>query len=322
RREFIARTAGAAALASLPLPAFSKDLLPVKTATLFGGWAHLGNDALLERGFDKKHGFDITNVQTYNSLATLYADFIKGVYEVGVGSWDFFAKVYMRGAPLRIIGMISEGTQAGYLGRADGPSSIKDLKGKTLAAMLASGTFQQAKAYAKEFDGIDFGTDVTVQNAPNPPATVALLAGNRADASLIWEHSLSLGLDLVKGSRVFTNLGEYYTSNTKRPMPYFCIAMHKNAIDRLPKGSVQKLVAMYDDEFKWIHSDVNAYAAMATRIKVKPEVIKTAIGSGRLRFQMRSAADAKNREDLLYAANLLTKAGVLPKKLDEGIFAA
>jgi len=296
--------------------------LAIKTGTLFGGWAHLGNDTLLEMGFDKKHGFAMTNAQTYNVLATYYADFAKGSFEIGVGAWDFFARAYMQGAPLRIIALISEGTQAGFLGRADGPKSIKDLKGKTVAAMQASGTYQMAKGFVREFDGLEFEKDINIQNAPNPPGTVALVAGNRADAALTWEQSLSLGLDMVKDSKVFVNLGEYYQQHTKRAMPYFAIGMHQSAIDRLPKGSLAKLTGLYDDLAKWISGNVDAYAARAPRIEVQPKVIKTAIESGRLRFQMRSAAEPKNREDLLFCADLLSKSGMFPKKLDDGIFAA
>ena len=121
---------------------------------------------------------------------------------------------------------------------------------------------------------------------------------------------------------IFQNLGDYYTQHTKRPMPYFCIAMHQKAIDRLPKGSVEKLVVMFDDLSKWINGNVDAYAARASRINIEPRVIKTAIESGRLKFQMRSSAVTANRQDLLFAAELLTKAGMFPKKLDEGIFPA
>jgi NitT/TauT family transport system substrate-binding protein len=324
-RRRLMQTAGAAAIGSgIAAPSIlrAQDLVEVRTGTLFGGWAHIGNDALLDLGLEKKHGFRIPTPQTYNVLATYYADFAKGSFDIGVGTWDFFARAYMQGAPLRILAMISEGTQAGFLGRADGPSSLKDMKGKTLAAMQASGTYQMSKIFARTFDGIEFEKDVNVQNAPNPPGTVALVAGNRADAALTWEQSLSLGLDMVKGSRVFVNLGEYYTSHTKRSMPYFAIAIHQNAINRLPKGSTAKLAAMFDELAKWMHANVDAYAERAAKIKVEPRVIKTAITSGRLKFQMRSAANAENRKDVLFAADLLQKGGMFPKPLDDGIFAS
>jgi NitT/TauT family transport system substrate-binding protein len=324
RRRLI-QTSGAAALgAGLASPSIvrAQDLLEIKTGTLFGGWAHIGNDTLLDLGLDKKHGFRIPPPQTYNVLATYYADFAKGSFDFGVGTWDFFARAYMQGAPLRILGLISEGTQAGFLGRGDGPSNLKEMKGKTLAAMQASGTYQMARIFAKTFDGLEFEKDVNVQNAPNPPGTIALVAGNRADAALTWEQSLSLGLDMVKGSRVFTNLGEYYKQHTGRSMPYFAVAMHKNAIDRMPKGSTDKLVALFDELAKWMHANVDAYATRASRINVEPRVIKTAINSGRLRFVMRATSNADNRKDVLSAADLLAKGGMFPKPLDDGIFAA
>lgn len=321
-RRRLLGAAGAAAIGGVAAPALlrAQGLPAVQTGTLFGGWAHLGNDVLIELGIDKKHGINMTATPPYNVLATYYADFAKGSFDIGVGTWDFFARAYMQGAPLRILGLISEGTQAGYLGRADGPTSLKDLKGKTLAAMQASGTYQMAKIFAKTFDGLEFEKDVTIQNAPNPPGTIALVAGNRADAALTWEQSLSLGLDMVKGSRVFTNLGDYYTQHTKRSMPYFAVAMHKNAIDRLPKGSTEKLTQVFDDLAKWMHANVDAYSKYATRIGVEPRVIKAAIDSGRLKFQMRPTTMPENRKDILFAAEIVTKGGMFPKPLDDGIF--
>ena len=188
--------------------------------------------------------------------------------------------------------------------------------------MQASGTYQMAKIFAKTFDGIEFEKDVTLQNAPNPPGTVALVAGNRADAALTWEQSLSLGLDMVKGSRVFTNLGDYYT----QPHQALDAVFRRRDALRTRSTGCRKArssssPALFDDLAKWMHGNVDAYAERATRLNVEPRVIKTAIASGRLKFQMRPATAPENRRDVLFAAELLAKGGMFPKALDEGIFA-
>ena len=314
--------AGAAAIVGAPAVLRAATPFTVTTSTLVGGWGELANDVFVERAYFKKYDFVFRQDQLYNVLATYYADFAKGAVEIGIGGWDFFAKVYQKGAPVRIIGIVSTGSMAGFLSAANGPNSLADLKGKLVSAMQVSSTYQMTKAWIREFDGLELEKDIKVQNAPNPNATIALLAANRADAALSWEHSLSLGASKLPGSKVFLNVGDYYKQHTRRTMPYFCIAMNANTIRKLPKDAVQRIVKAYDDSFKWIEANPDAYAAKATKLKVDPAVIKTAMASGRLKLEMQSMADAKNREDVLYAADILQKSGFFPKKLDDGLFAA
>lgn len=314
--------AGAAAIVGAPAVLRAAQPFSVTTSTLLGGWGELANDVFIERAYFKKYDFVFKQDQLYNVLATYYGDFAKGTVEIGIGGWDFFAKIYQKGAPVRIIGICSTGSMAGFLSAANGPAKLDDLKGKLVSAMQVSSTYQMTKVWLKQFGGVELEKDVKVQNAPNPNATIALLAASRADAALSWEHSLSLGLQKLPGSKVFLDVGDFYQQHTKRTMPYFCIAMNANTIKKLPKDAVSRIVKAYDDSFKWIAANPDAYAAKAKKIKVDPAVIKTAMASGRLKLEMQSMADAKNREDVLFCAELLHKAGFFEKKLDDGLFAA
>lgn len=324
RRRILKQACGAGAVALVGAPAVLRAAEPfaVKTSGLLGGWAELANDVFMEQGWDRKHGFTFTKERTYNVLATYYGDFVKGAVEIGVGGWDFFAKVYQKGAPVRIIGVISTGSMAGFLAGPDGPASLDAMKGKLVGAMQASSTYQMTKAWLKEFGRIELEKDIGIQNAPNPNATIALLAAKRVESALSWEHSLSAGVHRMPGSRVILNVGDYYKQHTRRDMPYFCVAMNADVIKKLPKDGIARIVKAYDDSFKWIASNSDAYASRAPKVKIEPAVIKTAMSSGRLKLQMQSMADAKNRQDVLFAADLLHKAGFFEKKLDEGLFAA
>lgn len=314
--------AGAATLIGAPAVLRAAQKFEVKHVTLMGGWGQLANEVFYEKDFDRTRDFTMGAGQTYNVLGTYYADFAKGNIDIGIGGWDFFAKIYMLGAPVRIIGIISTGSMAAFLGAPNGPRSLKDLRGKTVAAMQVSSTYKMTKTWLQEFDSIEMEKDIQVQNAPNPPATIALLAGKRVDASLTWEHSLSLGLSKVKGSEVFLNVGDYYKAHTKRTMPYFCVAMNADTIKKLPGDAVSRISAAYTDNLNWIMNNRDNYAARAKALKIDPAVIKTAMDSGRLDLRMRSMADAENRKDVLVAAEILQKAKFFPKKLDEGVFAA
>jgi len=323
RRGFMRNAAaGGAALLAAPYVARGQTLVPLKTGTLAGGWTHLTNDIMLEKGFDQRNGIKFEIFNTYAAVNQYYNDMIAGNIQVGIGAWDAFAKFYQKGAPIQIVGLVTGGRLAGMFARPDGPAKLEDLKGKTLAAMQVSGTYLMTKAWVKRFSNITFEKDVEVQNAPNPQGTIALVSANRADAALSWEHSLSTGLHRVPGSKIFFNVGDYYTRHTGREMPYFCVAVRSDVMKAAPPGTIAKIVKAYADQLDWVHANESDFAERAQRIQIDPAVIKTALSSGRMRFKMRSLADAKTREEVLFSANILTEDGFFEKKLDDGFFAA
>lgn len=323
RRSFITRTAVAGAAAAIGAPAIvrAQTTIPIVTGTLAGGWTEIANNLLVERGFGERNGVKFSVFNSYAALANYYADVTKGTLEVGIGAWDAFVRMYEKGVPVRLVGVVSTGQMAGLFARANGPNTMAELKGKTLAAMQASGTYAMTKTWAKEFEGIEFEKDVQVQSVPNPPATVTLVAGERADAALSWEHSLSVGLHRVPGSKVFLTIGEYYKRYTNREMPFFGIFMRADWIAKQPKGAVERVVKSYADMFAWVHANEADFIKRSEELKIEAAVMRMALSSGRMRFDTRAMAIDKNREEVLYAANLLTKAGTFEKKLDDGFFA-
>jgi NitT/TauT family transport system substrate-binding protein len=326
RRGFLAGAAGAgiagsAATFAAPNLARGQSLIPLRTGTLAGGWSHLTNDIMIEKGFDQRNGVKMEIFGTYGVLTQYYNDFVAGNIQVDIGAWDAFAKFYQKGAPIQLVGLVTGGRLAGFFSRPEGPAKLEDLKGKTIAAMQSSGTYLMMRAWAKRFSNIVFEKDVEVQNAPNPPGTIALVSANRADAALSWEHSLSTGLHRVPGSKIFLNVGEYYERHVGHEMPYFCVAMRTDAIKASPPGTVAKVVKIFAEHLDWVHANEPDFAERARRIEIDPAVLKTALSSGRMKFKMRSTAEPKVREDILFAANILTEDGFYEKKLDDGFFA-
>ncbi len=325
RRKFI-KKAGTAGLAlgtgmvAAPYLALGAQPTKLVTATLAGGWTNIANGLLIEKKFGAKYDIDFEVFNTYGSLRQYYADIMTGNFDIGVGTWDAFAKFAAKGAPIKVAAIVSTGSLAGYFAGPDGPNSLAELKGKTLGAMTVSGTYNMGRTWAKVFDGIDFLKDLTVQNVPNPPAVLALVAAKRADAGLVWEHTLSAGLVKIPGSKVFLNLNDHYRKHTGRDMPYFAIAINAKRMARHPKDSVARAMSAYSDMFAWITANKTAFAQLASRVRLTPNVLEKAVDSGRMRFFVRTMTDAKNREDLLPAANIMNKAGTLPK-VNESLFA-
>ncbi len=325
RRKFIknAGTAGLAlgtGLVGAPYLALGAQPTKLVTGTLAGGWTNIVNGLMIEKKFGAKHNIDFEVFNTYSSVRQYYTDMVTGNYDIGVGAWDSFAKFAAKGAPIKIVAILSTGSLAGYFAGPKGPNSLAELKGKTLSAMTVSGTYAMGRTWAKVFDGIDFLKDVNVQNVPNPPGVLALVAADRADAGLVWEHTLSQGLAKIPGSKVFLNLNDQYRKNTGRDMPYFAVAINSKRMARHPKGTIARAVATYAETFAWVTANKTAFTQEAKRVRLTPDILLKAVDSGRMRFLVRSMAEAKNREDVLFCANIMTKAGTLPK-VGENIFA-
>ena len=60
---------------------------------------------------------------------------------------------------------------------------------------------------------------------------------------------------------------------------------------------------------------------IGSRTGVPDEVLKMAIGSGRLRLKHIPMSDPAGRKSILSSAEFLQRAGSLPRALDEGFFA-
>ncbi len=324
RRKFI-KKAGTAGLAlgtgmvAAPYLALGAQRPKVVTATLAGGWTNIINGWMVEQKFGAKHDIDFEVFNTYSSVRQYYTDMVTGNFDIGVGAWDAFAKFSAKGAPIQIAAIITTGSLAGYFAGPNGPNSLAELKGKTLSAMTVSGTYNMGRTWAKVFDGIDFLKDLSVQNVPNPPAVLALVAADRADAGLVWEHTLSQGLLKIPGSKVFLNLNDHYRKNTGRDMPYFAIGVNSKRMARHPKGTLTKAVATYADILSWVANNKSDFTQQASRARLTPNVLEKAVDSGRMRFGMRAMTEAKYREDVMFCANIMNKAGTLPK-INEGLF--
>ena len=94
------------------------------------------------------------------------------------------------------------------------------------------------------------------------------------------------------------------------------------ALGDVPPDTIARAVKVYDDCFKWIMGNPVDFQALGPSVKIKPEVLKTAMESGRMQFEMRPMSVEKNREDILFAGDIMHKAGSLPQQVPESYFAA
>ncbi|MEX2455134.1 MAG: ABC transporter substrate-binding protein [Rhodospirillaceae bacterium] len=330
RRGFIERTAGTglaigvgaigSSIIGAPYVARAANRTTVVTANLAGGWSNLANELLMTGGFDSKHGLKFEPLRTYNRLGTYYADILRGNFQIGIGTWDAFANMNLQGAPVGALGVVSTASLAGFFTTDESIKKIEDLKGKTVSAMQVSGTFKMAKTWAKEFAGFDLEENATIMNAPNPPATITMVAAKRADAALAWEHALSAGMHQIPGSRVALNLNDFYREHTGRDQPYFAIGVNTEAEGGMTADTVKRLNDAWTEALNWIMANPGEFQALGPSVNIDSAVLKTAMESGRMQFAMRPMSDDKNREEVQFAADIMQKHGLLSEKLPPSFY--
>ena len=172
-----------------------------------------------------------------------------------------------------------------------------------------------AKTWSKEFENFDIEANAKILNAPNPPATITMVAAERADVALVWEHALSTGLHKIPGSRVAININDVYREHTGKDQPYFAVGVNTEAEGGMSSDTVKRLNATWTELFDWVMANPEEFQALGPRVKIEEKVLKTAMESGRMVFGMRPMTEEKNREEVQFAADIMQKHGLLSKKL-------
>lgn len=294
----------------------------LKWASLAPGLTILITEYIVAKGLDKKHGINLGKPTAYTSVSTYYNDFVAGQYDVCIGTWDTFAARYLAGVPIRFTSAISTGNMINIVVPAKGATSLKELEGKTVAAPQSTGTYRLTKAIIKELTGTDLDTMMKVQNVDNPAAAVTLVMANRADAALSWEPNISSAINKVPDMRVLYNTGEEYRKRIGLDLPYFGVGVRADALARDP-GIAAKLDRVFADCVNGILGNVEeAIGLVGGKAGIPAEVLRLALGSGRLQLKHLSMADPKGREAVTTAANFLLKNELLPRPLDDKFFAA
>ena len=99
-------------------------------------------------------------------------------------------KMRLEGVPIKMVAAMVDMTSMSVIAKNPAIKSIADLKGKTIAADMASSEYTVLSLYGKH-KGVGFGTDVTVVQA-GPPLVRTQLAADRVDAGMTWEPTLTM----------------------------------------------------------------------------------------------------------------------------------
>lgn len=328
RRQFlkVAGVHGAAfglAGSGLMLPSSAMaQTTALKWANLSPGFTTLITEYMNAKGIDKKHGLDLGKAQSYSTVSTYYADFIAGNMDVCIGSWDTFAARQIAGVPIQFVCAITTANMISIVVPGGGAKTIKDLRGKSLAAPQSTGTYRMTRAVIKELEGFDIETETKVQNVDNPAASVTLVMANRAEAGLSWEPNITTGITKVPDMRVVYNAGQEYSKKVGLDLPYFGVAVRKDVLARDP-NIAKKLDAAVADVIAGILGNLDeAVKIVGERSGIPAAILKESISSGRLEFKHISMANEAGRQSIIKASEFLHRNQFLPRVVDNGFFAS
>lgn len=272
------------------------DNIKLSYATLKTGVSVIVNEYLKARRPDLDNGLEIDITNEYTSVSSYYSDFISGTFDLGIGAWDTYLRMFAKGVPVSLATSITTGTMINIVTREDGPSSVEELKGKSMSGIAASGAFNMCKSALREIYGLDLGEDITVQNVPSPAQAMTLLLSGNVDAALSWEPNVSAAMSRMEGLRPIFNLGDAYREVQGSVMPYFSFALRNEAIERNAETAA-RVHATFAQLMDQINADpMDAFETAAPHLNVEPDVLMSAYESGRLEFSSQSMLQPEGRE--------------------------
>lgn len=298
RRKFVG---SGIALGALPLlgagPVFAaEDRISLTYATLKTGVSVIINENLKAKRPDLDNGLDIQITNDYTSVSSYYSDFISGTFELGIGAWDTYLRMFEKKVPTQLVSSITTGTMINIVAREDGPKSVDELKGKTIAAIAASGAYNMCKAVLQDTHGLELGKDIKIQNVPSPAQAMTLLMSGNVDAALSWEPNVSAAMARMKGLQPIFNLGEAYQKSQGLELPYFAIALRDEAVKRNPEVA-KRLNATFAQLSDQINANpMEAFTIAAPELNIEPEVLMRAYEAGRLKFVTHSMLEPQGRD--------------------------
>jgi NitT/TauT family transport system substrate-binding protein len=320
RRSIVTATLGAVLIAS-PAVLRADQPIRVRTVDLSTGLSIIFSRVMAAKRFDLRHGIDLSPVAQYPSLGTYYADFIAGRFDVAMGSFDVFALRYLAGVQARFIGNYATADMIEILTSPNGPKSIAELRGKTLAVTTQSGVYRSVKAFVRKFHGLVIEKDISIQNSDNPSGTLTLLLADRVDAALSWGPPINVALARNPELRTLYNLGRELRERGSIEWPVFIVAAQQEILTKHP-GIGARIHAAYADCAAAIMKNPEEAASIAAGdLGYAPGILVQAFTSKRLVLVAQPANDPATREMVRNAAAVYHEEGAFPSAQIDGFFA-
>lgn len=317
RRAFVTSITATACVAALwAAPAASQEPIKVKIARLaFPSLTTLMVDVVKDQGLDKKHGLDL-EPQSFGAVSAYYAALATGEVDMLPAGPHVLQKMRLEGVPIRAVLTYARLNALAVITGDPAIKTIADLRGKSIAADMGSSEYQILALYGRS-QGVVFGKDVTVVQA-GPPLARTQLQAKRVDAAMTWEPSATLTLrDNPEYRTILT--GDTAWKHIARADGWeLILAVREDFLKRSPQA-VPRLQKMFQDGAQFMKTSVDAAdRIVAASVKLPPGVLKEAVTSGRLVYDIQPAWETE-RAVIWDMFKIAVDIGYLPKLPDENV---
>ncbi len=252
-------------------------------------------NVLKEKGFDRKHGIDM-EVKAYGAVSAYYAAAATGETDGVPGGPLVFQRMRLEGVPIKIIGTMVDMTSMSVITKDPSIRSIMDLKGKTIAADMASSEYSVLSLYTKH-KGLTLGRDITVVQA-GPPLVRTQLAADRVDAGMTWEPTATLTMRDNPAYRIIFNGKQGWHELTGKDGWLLVIGVREDWIAR-NAAALPRVIAAFDEAARFMRSNPDeSDLILQQAIKLPAGAFKDMITAPRVVFQVRPMTDPVARETL------------------------
>jgi ABC-type nitrate/sulfonate/bicarbonate transport system substrate-binding protein len=317
RRTFVTSAIIAACATALALaPAVeSQEPIRVKIARLaFPSLTTLMVDVVKDQGLDRKHGIDL-QPQSFGAVSAYYAALATGEVDMLPAGPHVLQKMRLEGVPITATLTYARLNALAVITGDPAVKTITDLKGKSIAADMGSSEYQILALYGRS-QGVIFGKDVTVVQA-GPPLARTQLQARRVDAAMTWEPSATLMLRDNAEYRTILTGDTAWKQIAKNDGWELILAVREDFLKRSPEA-VPRLLRMFQDGARFIKNDADAAdRIVAASVKLPPGVLKEAVASGRLVYDIQPAWEGE-RAAIWDMFKVAVDVGYLPKLPDEG----
>jgi ABC-type nitrate/sulfonate/bicarbonate transport system substrate-binding protein len=250
---------------------------------------------LKDRGFDRKHGVDM-EVKVYGAVGAYYGSTASGETD-GVGGGPLvFQKMRLEGVPIKMVAAMVDMTSMSVITKNPAIKSIADLKGKTIAADMASSEYSVLSLYGKS-KGVVFGKDVTVVQA-GPPLVRTQLAADRVDAGMTWEPTLTMTMRDNQGYQIIFNGKQGWREMTGKDGWLLALGLREDWIAKNAAG-LPRVIAAFDEAARFMKSNPDECdKILQGAIKLPAGAFKEMITAPRVVFDIRATSDPSTRETL------------------------
>lgn len=316
RRAFAAGTAATVFTPSV----LRAQSYKIRYAALSTGFSVIFDEFMAAKRFDMKYGLDMSSTNSYVSVGSYLNDFAAGTFDLAIAGWDSAAELHHRGAPVQFVSTLVTADMINFLAVKDGPNSVPEIKGKALAAVIASGTYQVAKVLVRALYNLELEKDITVQNVPNPAQVVTMLMAGNAPVGLAWEPNVSIGMSRDPSIRPIFNFGDGYRKKTGEDLPYFGIVAQKKVLSGGTDVAARVAASISDCVTALKANPHEALDLAAAKMKIEPKVLYAAYDSGRLRFLGGSMNKPADRKVVENAAAFFKQNGATWASLEKDFF--